>query len=359
MVSYGVFLPVGNNGWILSESSPQYMPSYELNREIVQRAEKYDFGFALAMLKYRGFGGTTQHWDHTIDPFTLMAALAPVTERIKLYATISPLTYHPVVAAKMAAMVDDVSGGRFGLNLVAGWNRSEYAQMGAWPGDDYYGYRYDYLSEFTHILKESWAEGRVTFKGEHFAVEDCEVLPKPKGRIDIISAGASPRGRRFIAEYADFHFGAGSTPEQVEESHSALMRESAGTGRNPQSFASSMLIIGDTDADAARKVELYAKGADAGALEGMYREYSNDTSTEGSSAAIAEKVAQAKNNPFYGGGAPVVGSPQTIANHLNRLAAVSGTAGIMLTFDDFIEGIERFGAEVMPLLDHVDVAIAA
>jgi pyrimidine oxygenase len=356
MVSYGVFLPVGNNGWILSETSPQYMPTFDLNRQIVQKAEHYGFGFALAMLKYRGFGGVTQHWDYTIDPFTLMAALAPVTERIKLYATISPLTYHPVVAAKMAAMVDDVSHGRFGLNLIAGWNRSEYAQMGAWPGDDYYGYRYDYLSEFTHIMKTAWADGRVTFDGKYFQVEDCEVLPKPTGHIDIVSAGSSPRGRRYIAEYADFHFGAGNNPQMVSDSHTALLEESAKTGRNPQSFAGSLLVIGDTDADAARKVEHYRKGVDAAAVAGMRAEYAKDTSTDGSSARVAASHSAPTPSPFYGGGNPVAGSPQTVANHLNALAAVGGTAGIMLTFDDFLEGIDRFGTEVMPLLDHVAVA---
>lgn len=353
MVEYGVFLPVGNNGWILSKTSPQYMPTFDLNKTITQKAEEYGFGFVLAMLKYRGFGGETMHWDFTIDPFTLMAGLAPVTSRIKLFATISPLTYNPIVAAKMASTLDDISGGRFGLNLIAGWNRSEYEQLGAWPGDEYYGYRYDVLSEFAEIMQIAWRDGVVTYHGEHFNVEDAEVLPKPKGKIEIVSAGASPRGKRFVAEHADYHFGAGNDPEKVTASYTQLMEAAAKTGRYPKSFASSFLVIGDTDEDAQERVNSYRAGVDHGAVEGMRREYANDTSTAGSSAAVGQRRAEDPDNPFYGGGRPVIGSAQTIAHHLNALAATEGTAGIMLTFDDFIEGIDRFAAEVMPLLDHV------
>jgi pyrimidine oxygenase len=52
----GVFIPIGNNGWLISENSPQYMPSFELNKTITQKAEKYGFDFALSMIKLRGFG---------------------------------------------------------------------------------------------------------------------------------------------------------------------------------------------------------------------------------------------------------------------------------------------------------------
>ena len=55
----GVFCPIGNNGWLLSENAPQYKPSFEMNKQIVQRAEHYGFDFALSMIKLRGFGGKT------------------------------------------------------------------------------------------------------------------------------------------------------------------------------------------------------------------------------------------------------------------------------------------------------------
>ena len=69
----GVFVPIGNNGWLISTHAPQYMPTFELNKAIVQKAEHYHFDFALSMIKLRGFGGKTEFWDHNLESFTLMA----------------------------------------------------------------------------------------------------------------------------------------------------------------------------------------------------------------------------------------------------------------------------------------------
>lgn len=71
----GVFVPIGNNGWLISTHAPQYMPTFELNKAIVQKAEHYHFDFALSMIKLRGFGGKTEFWDHNLESFTLMAGL--------------------------------------------------------------------------------------------------------------------------------------------------------------------------------------------------------------------------------------------------------------------------------------------
>jgi hypothetical protein len=57
------------------------MPTFELNKAIVQKAEHYHFDFALSMIKLRGFGGKTEFWDHNLESFTLMAGLAAVTSR--------------------------------------------------------------------------------------------------------------------------------------------------------------------------------------------------------------------------------------------------------------------------------------
>lgn len=63
----GVFIPIGNNGWLISKNSPQYKPTFDLNKQIVQKAEEYGFDFALSMIKLRGFGGETEHWDHAME----------------------------------------------------------------------------------------------------------------------------------------------------------------------------------------------------------------------------------------------------------------------------------------------------
>src|SRR5476649_634896 len=114
----GVFIPIGNNGWLISTTSPQYMPTFALNRDIVQKAEKYGLDFALSMIKLRGFGGKTEFWDHNLESFTLMAGLAAVTSTIKLFATSATLVMPPAIVARMASTIDSISNGRFGLNVI-------------------------------------------------------------------------------------------------------------------------------------------------------------------------------------------------------------------------------------------------
>jgi pyrimidine oxygenase len=116
----GVFIPIGNNGWLISTTSPQYMPTFDLNRQIVEKAERFGFDFALSMIKLRGFGGPSQYWDHNLESFTLMAGLAAVTSRIQLFASVAVLTIPPALAARMAVTVDSISHGRFGVNIVSG-----------------------------------------------------------------------------------------------------------------------------------------------------------------------------------------------------------------------------------------------
>src|SRR5467141_717536 len=99
----GVFIPIGNNGWLISTSSPQYRPTFELNKQVVQKAEQYGFDFALSMIKLRGFGGKSEFWDNNLESFTLMAGLAAVTQRIQLYATVPTLAVPPAIAARMAS----------------------------------------------------------------------------------------------------------------------------------------------------------------------------------------------------------------------------------------------------------------
>lgn len=344
-MDYGLFIPIANNGWITSTTSPQYMPTFELNKQIVQKAEKYGFEFALSMIKLRGYGGATEHWDYALESFTLMAGLAAVTDKMKLYASVTTPTLHPAMVARMAVTIDSIAPGRFGVNIVAGWNKSEYSQMGLWPGDEFYEFRYDYASEYVSILRELWTKGHSDFKGRFFELEDCECKPMPTGDIAVISAGASDRGRRFTAEYCDYNFtGTSGGAAGIASINNALKDEADRAGRKVSTFMSMMVILGETDADAQRKVELYNSGLDVEAINFMKSQAALDAKSTGTSARMVNSTPKAVHD------GAIIGSPATVAERLNELSAVPGTAGIMLTFDDFLIGTEVFGTEVMPLL---------
>lgn len=346
----GVFIPINNNGWIISTTSPQYMPSFELNREIVLRAESYRLDFALSMIKLHGFGGATEFWDHGFESFTLMAGLAAVTSRIRLYASTAVLTIPPAIVARMTSTISDISGGRFGVNIVSGWHKLEYSQMGLWPGDDYFAKRYDYSTEYVRILHDLWTTGQSDRKGEYFQMEACKLSPRPKYPIKLVSAGQSDRGMEFAARYCDFNFALGegvNQPTLAAAVPARMLAHAQHTGRDVGSYMLYMVIADETDAAAMRKWELYNAGADREALAHLLGKAAEDTAPSETSMAAA---IQRSPSPINFNMGTLVGSHATIASMLDEVATMPGVKGIMLTFDDFILGMEAFGTRIQPLM---------
>ena len=346
----GVFIPIGNNGWLISEASPQYKPSFALNKQVVQKAEEYGFDFALSMIKLHGFGGKTEFWDYCLESFTLMAGLAAVTSRIKLYASTAILTLPPALVARMATTIDSIAPGRFGINIVSGWQKAEYEQMGLWPGDDYFGKRYDYATEYVTVMKDLWATGLSNHKGPFFQMDNCTMKPVPSAEIQLVVAGQSGRGMEFAAELADFNFvnGVGvNTPVACAPTVQRLVEATAKTGRDVGSYVLCMVISDETDEAAQAKWQRYRDGADVGALAWMSDQGGKDQTAGDTSTARHINLPEGAVNFNMG---TFVGSYATVARLLDEVATMSGVKGIMLTFDDFISGLDMFGQKIQPLM---------
>lgn len=346
----GVFIPIGNNGWLLSETAPQYKPTFELNKEIVLKAEQYGFDFALSMIKLRGFGGKTEFWDHNLESFTLMAGLAAVTSKIRLFATSATLVMPPAIVARMASTIDSISGGRFGLNVITGWQKPEYDQMGMWPGDEYFSKRYAYLGEYVQVLRELWATGQSDFKGEFFTMNDCRLSPQPQADMKIICAGQSDAGLAFTAKYADYNFGFGkgvNTPTAFASLNTRLKAATDKTGRPVASYLLFMIIAEDTDEAARAKWEHIKAGADEGAIAWLGQQGAVDKSS-GADTNVRQMADPTSAVNINMG--TLVGSYANVARMLDEVASVPGTGGVLLTFDDFVEGVTKFGERVQPLM---------
>ena len=348
----GVFITIGNNGWLVSTSSPQYKPSFALNRAVVQKAERYGLDFALSMIKLRGFGGESEFWDHNLESFTLMSGLAAVTERIKLYASTAVLTMPPALVARMASTIDSIAPGRFGVNIVCGWQAAEYEQMGLWPGDDYFARRYDYGTEYVTVMRELWANGQSDFKGEFFQMDDCRLSPRPSAPIEVVCAGQSERGIRFAAEVGDVNFIA-ATGVNTPGTHAPLCEEltaaAAKTGRDVGAYVLLMVIVDETDEAALAKWRHYQGGIDLEALVWLGGQAGADKTSHdqrGSAQQMSAVTEQAVNMNI----GVLIGSYASVAGMLDGYADVPGTKGLMLTFDDFLVGMEQFGQRIQPLM---------
>jgi pyrimidine oxygenase len=349
-MSVGVFIPIGNNGWLLSENAPQYRPSFELNKQITLKAEAHGLDFALSMIKLRGFGGKTEFWDHNLESFTLMAGLAAVTTRIKLFATAATLCMPPAIVARMASTIDSISNGRFGLNLITGWQKPEYDQMGLWPGEEYFSKRYDYLSEYAQILRELWETGASDLKGTFFQMNDCRLSPRPQAPMKIICAGQSGAGMAFTAQYADYNFCLGkgvNTPTAFAPVVERLAEASAKTGRHVTAYALFMIIADETDAAAMATWEHYKTGADAEAIAWLGIQGAADTKS-GSDTNVRQLADPTSAVNLNMG--TLVGSYAHVAEMLDAIMTIDGVEGVLLVFDDFLKGLDAFGTRIQPLM---------
>lgn len=344
-IEMGIFLPIGSEGFFISERTPHFSPTFEMNKQISQMAESFGFDYVFSMCKWRGFGGKTEFWDHTLESLTLMTGLAVATSRIKVIATVNPLCFNPAIAAKMIATLDEISGGRCGINIITGASPAEYQQMGIWP-EGYDTGRYRYAEEWVTALKRLWSEDRVDYEGDFFRLRDCVSSPKPVQQPHpfLVCAGVSQEGFSFTARHCDYSFLGGSTTEETNAQSRRMKATARPLGREVKTAATLAVIQAESDEAAEALFDYYFEGADTealanimGAFGGQAREASRDRASR-----MRESICFA--------GRPVVGGPETIASTIRDLAVEGDLDNILLIFPDYIEGLRAFQRDVMPLL---------
>ena len=340
----GVFLPVANGGWIISRNAPPLDGSYDYNRKVALLADGIGLDFIMSMAKYRGYGGEIEHWRSSLDSTATMAALADATTRVKIWTTVHTILENPAVTAKMIATLDQISGGRAGLNVVTGAYKGEFAQMGAWPEGVDHDARYDLASEWIRAIKALWTRDHVTQHGRYFTLDDCMSNPKPATRPFLVCAGTSRRGMEFTAEEMDAIFLAGGDAAALRKASRDAKDVAAGYGRGMRTYAMLTVVFGDTDAAARATADRFRAGLDEETLWGMMRAYGFLDAEIGKENAFVEKSRSTFMTPH------VLGTPATVAAQIGDLLDESGIDGLMLIFPDYLTGLPLFGAEVLPAL---------
>ena len=339
---FGVFLPVANGGWIVSRNTPPLDGGWAQNRDAALIAEAEGLDFVMSMGKWRGFGGDTNHWGASLESVTMMAGIAALTKRVKVWATLHAILHNPVAAAKAITTLDHISGGRAGLNIVAGAFRGEFEQMGAWDETLDHDARYDLTEEWTQIVKELWTKERVDFHGRYFNIQDCVSEPKPLRRPDLICAGMSARGFDFSVREADICFIGGRDEAETRAASLKAKDLAAKLNKSIKTYAMCTVIYGGSDAAAEATAQTYRDGLDEGAVLGMLESYG--VTLAGADNAM---VARAKSAFMTH---TVIGAPKSCAQKIEALLKDCALDGLMLIFADYAEGIAVMGREILPLL---------
>lgn len=247
-----------------------------------------------------------------MEVWTSLAAIAAVTSRIEIGPLVASTGFHtPAMLAKQAATVDAISGGRLVLGLGAGWNEREYRAFGH-PFDR----RVSRFEEAFTVIRTLLHDGRVDFHGRFYDVDDCVLDPMPvrPGGPPLMLGSVGPRmlgiGLPHVdawnvwwSDYGNSAAGFGELRERVEEA-------AAAAGREP----------GEVAATAAVLVQLPDGG---GRLMG-----------------------ETYNRPV----APVVGTPQAIAEHVHAMAE-AGASHVQLVLDPITEQSIEVVGEAVALLD--------
>ncbi len=312
--------------------------SWARNKRLVLQAEALSFDSTLV----------AQHLFHVrdddraqLETWTACAALAAVTDSIEIIAAIKPLLFHPAVLAKMAMQIADISGGRFAINFVNAWFKTELERTGLpFPEHDA---RYAYGREWLHIVRRLLAGETVTAHGDHFTIDALKLRPVAP-RTLIYAGGESEPARALAVQAADVWFLNGQSLGQIEALVAdARARPRAGAALR---FGMSAFVIARPNAAEAQE-----------ALE-----YALDLARQDAPLLARTLAATDPANVMFrhlgSGEAPVVGTNGGTAAGLvgdydqvaARIAAFS-RAGIelfMLQFQPFEAEMVRFAHEVRP-----------
>jgi len=268
----------------------------------------------------------------THEAWTLMAALAASTRRVRLGQMCTCLAYrNPAYLAKVAATVDAISGGRVEMGIGAGWYEHEWRAYGyGFPGA---GARIGALEEGVQIMRQMWETGSATFTGKHFQVDGARAYPQPlqEGGIPLwIAGGGEKKTLRIAAEHAQYTNFDGS-PEGFAHKSAVLEQHCRDLGRDFGEIARSAnynVVIGATQADVDDKLAWIGE---------HYREI------------VPERADEVAENFRTG---PLVGTPEQVVERLLELQGLGLAYAITYFVDAAYDrlSIELFEREVVPAL---------
>ncbi len=338
-IRFGVWAPVHGPRAALQDPAEPFDASWDHNKAVVLEAEALGFDSTLVA-------------QHTVNPhlpdkdqleaWTGAAALAALTSRIEIIAAIKPYIHHPVFLAKMALQIENISRGRFGINLVNAWNRVEFEKAGI-PFDEH-DERYAYGREWISIVSRLVGGERVTHRGDHFTITDYALTPKDlhRARPAIYVGGESEPARALVADHGDVWFINGQPPADVAALVADLRRRPRPGA--PLRFGLSAFVIARDSEDEAQGYYEHLLGLAGQDADIRAVQRSNSDPKVVMHQTMAKSVRIGSNG---GTAAGLVGSYDQVAERILAFHA-AGIELFMLQFQPLRAELRRFAAEIFP-----------
>jgi alkanesulfonate monooxygenase SsuD/methylene tetrahydromethanopterin reductase-like flavin-dependent oxidoreductase (luciferase family) len=347
----GLFGANCSSGRAVTMVPERWRASWRDNLELAQMAEAAGLDFLLPIGRWKGYGGDTDYQGATFETITWATGLLAQTERITVFGTVHAPLFPPIIAAKQIVTADHVGEGRFGLNIVCGWNEGEFEMFGVQPGD--HERRYAQGQEWIDALRRIWSEDDFDFNGEIIRLRGVRAKPKPwnDDRPIIMNAGASPAGKAFALRNCDAFFTGvrRSADEEAPLEEAAAEVVAAKAEARSYGHEIGVFTVGVVTARATqREAEDYARyveeNTDWNAVDAIIEMKGLNDRPPEIRARIRAGFARGL------GGLPIVGSAESVAEQLGAVAA-AGFDGMALSFVNYTAELPFFRDEVLPRLE--------
>ncbi len=196
-----------SGGLSLTKAPERWDASWDNNVIAAKLADDAGFEFLLPIGRWHGYRGEMDTQGTTFETLTWACGLLASTQQITVFGTLHVAFVNPVFAAKQMVTADHIGHGRFGLNIVSGWNPGEFNMFGVALNE--HEDRYAYSEEWIRIVERIWSETEpFDHDGRFYQLKGVLSKPKPcwNSRPVIVSAGNSPVGSSFAAKNADCLF---------------------------------------------------------------------------------------------------------------------------------------------------------
>ena len=350
----GLFGPNCSSGRFVTRAPERWSGDWPDNVRLAQLADEAGIDFLLPIGRWKGYGGETDYQGSTWETITWATGLLALTKRITIFGTVHATLFPPLIAAKQIVTADHVGQGRFGLNIVCGWNEGEFRMFGVKPGD--HDRRYRHGQEWLDVLRLVWEQDDFDFAGEFFELQGVREKPKPYGggRPLIMNAGATSDGREFALRNCDAWFTTvrlgsfhAASLEQASDVARAAKQEARALGREIDVYTVGVVVCRPTRKEAEEYYRYVAEElTDWSAVD-------NILAMRGLDSGPAEEVQRFRRAFAAGnGGLPFIGSPDDVASYLAQVSA-AGFNGCGLSFVNYADELPHFRDEVLPRLERM------